>query len=329
MNQLLVAVGVWLTCCFVFARLPIGFHGAQSSLIPQAVVEKRHQIFKITMPHYSDVPSEHYDFFLQRPLTEPSKQDLQSCIDQDQPSCWLALTTISGTAFLGPNGDTLWTNCHIVRSWMSAVSSRQSWQSREDAKIFYAHTEIPMQLISAQGETLSRPDQGFAFLKAYSPMRQGQLPGAICNGRDDLVEMQLSRPLSEQGLVWASLNSGEVVFLGGYPRPTSTRQLFDKKDSSGENFYWTFGDSIDKGSSLDQSYLSQKQNMELAIAGAYNQLALFDSAEGMSGGPVLNQNGEVVGIYKGYVPRERDLDIPFVSLFSSIQGMRFVQILSQ
>jgi V8-like Glu-specific endopeptidase len=55
-----------------------------------------------------------------------------------------------------------------------------------------------------------------------------------------------------------------------------------------------------------------------------------DSVEGFSGSPVLNEQGEVVGIYNSFVNIEEDKDSPpLISLFIETSGMRFVENLSK
>ena len=60
--------------------------------------------------------------------------------------------------------------------------------------------------------------------------------------------------------------------------------------------------------------------------GPYGEALLSDSIEGMSGGPVLNREGELVGIYKGLLPFSKEVrDMPLASIFLSVIELSFVE----
>ncbi len=313
--------------------LEYGFLPPDELSIPQSVREKSKAIFKIDLDYMAEIPRESYDFFIDRPQASAElKASLIECRSRDLPICWAPLGKIQGSAFLGQEPDTLWTNCHIVRSWMEASAGNQTWTKSSEVYSFYKNKTLPLRLSQINQEVIYDGANENTYIEVFSPSKSLEGYTGGCNAMDDLVRIRLARPLAETGLLWSKVKrtDDEALYLGGFPKPTNNRETLGGIDSLGESFRWTRGPYLNKRSSLSQEYLNRKDNIDFAISGPYLELVLSDGVEGMSGGPVLNQLGEVTGIYRGYLPEETDLgeDIPFVSMFFSTNGMRFLEILS-
>jgi hypothetical protein len=313
---------------FVHGQMNLGFYAQDAKEIPVAVQVSKEKIFKITMPYYLQVTPKDYEKILLAPkFPAESKAAIQSCVDNKSEVCIMPFAQIEGTAFLGKSPDVLWTNCHIVAAWMNSMSHGLTFTKSEDVRIFFKTQNLPMKLMNNYGESVWAENDK-AYVKSFAVPYSLEGIEPVCNARDDMIKIQLDRNLSDSGLSW-SKDSATTVYMGGYPRATTSREPLGKTDSDGKQFYWTFGDHIDKDSPEGLAYLEQKPNLDLVLSGTYTKSTLFDSIEGMSGSPVLNSKGEVLGIYNSFIPISKEQkDIPFLSLYIDTGGMRFLEILS-
>ncbi|MCC6138385.1 MAG: hypothetical protein IT287_07110 [Bdellovibrionaceae bacterium] len=311
-----------------FAQMNLGFYAKDTNLVPIEVQAARSKIFKITLPYYITLKENDYDGILQAPkMPAITKEQTQKCKEQKKESCTVTFAEINGTAFLGKTPDTLWTNCHIVTSWMRFAGQEQIFTKSEQVRAFFLKQNMPMELKNSEGQSVWS-SQDKAILRSFAAEVHFPNIESGCNAQDDMVKIQLSRSLSKEGLPWSKQVSS-TLYMGGYPRPTESREPLGKGDSDGQNFYWTLGADLAKESDQGKLFFQQKPNIDLAIAGPFLETLLADGVEGMSGAPVLDQTGAVVGIYKGFVPlTSEQKDIPFVSLYLNTQGMRYLEILS-
>lgn len=311
------------------AQMNWGFYPPTSAEIPNSVQSARSKIFHITMPFYITLSEKEYSVILAaQGMPEETKTATLECQHQKRPKCVVPFSQINGTAFLDKSPDHVWTNCHIVVEWMQFVGQQQTFQKSDQVRAFFSKQKMPLQLQSTDGQLVYDSSEE-AYLKVFSAQPNFPIVESGCNRRDDLVKIKLSRPLSDTGLEWQKGKYQGPIFMGGFPRPTESRKEIGKQDSDGKNFFWTFGDGFNKESPEAQDYLQQKPNLEIALAGPYLQVHYADGVEGMSGSPVLTGDGKVLGIYQGFLPlSDEQRDIPFISLYTTVEGMRYVEILS-
>lgn len=311
------------------ANMNWGFYPHNAPEVPTAVQAVQSKIFRITIPYYITLSEKEYDVILNAPgMSVETKLATQSCKDEEVPSCIVPLTMIVGTAFLDKSPDHIWTNCHIVNAWMEFVGRNETFSKSSQVRTFFSAKDIPIRLSSTNGDEVYSESE-VSTLKTFATRPNFPVVDSGCNSQDDLVKIKLSRKLAESGLPWRQGLYEGPIYMGGFPRPTESRKAMGKMDADGKNFFWTFGDAIEKTGSEAQSYLQQKPNLEISLAGPYLNINFADGVEGMSGSPVLTSEGEVVGIYRGFLPLTAERrDIPFISLYLSTLGMRFVEILS-
>ncbi len=316
---------------FLFAELNLGFYPKQSPSIPETVKQAQDKIFKISVPYSIFLREKDYEGVLSAPnFPENTKKATQDCIDLGLKECRVPFTSMEGTAFLDRNPEYIWTNCHLVAEWMKLASFRQTFQTTREIREFFLETSLPIELFTSEGEKIFEKNEE-ATLVAFSPAVMDYKPAPFCNGMDDLVKIKLSKKLHAEGLSWSKHNEQETLFMGGFPKQTESRALTQKNDSDGVSFYWTHGAFLAKKSIDFLAYLAKIAHNEFVTSATYTETFLADGVNGMSGSPVLNQNGEVTGIYKGFLtlPENRELEIPYVSLFVSTSGMRFVESVSE
>ena len=266
-------------------------------------------------------------------LSERTKNDVRKCKQQNLKDCLFYLDEIKGSAFLDRDPHYIWTNCHIVRTWMKKQSQNQTFDNRSKLYSYYQTTELPLRLTNNEGKAIYTSDEkSSAVLTHFSPESSDNKLLGTCSQRDDLVKLYFPIALADDGLEWdkMDLEDQQQLFLGGYPKETQNRAQFGGTDSSGKRFHWTTGPFLKKKGDAFNMFLNQNPNTGFVINSVYSGSFYGDSINGMSGGPVLNSNGRVVGIYQSYIPKSKEeKDIPKLSLFTTTSGMRFLEILSE
>ncbi len=310
-------------------QMNLGFYPQSSGEIPTAVQSVGSKIFQIQMPYYLSLSEKEYDAMLAaEKMPQETMLAVADCKHQKRKTCVVPFLQINGTAFLGQSPDQIWTNCHIISEWMKYAGQLQTFEKSEQVRAFFSQQSLPLTLKTRDGQTIFAAQEK-AHLKAFAAQAHFPIVESTCNSGDDMVKIQLSRPLAESGLNWRNGNYEGQIFMGGFPRATSSREPMGLLDSDGKSFYWTTGVALLKTGAEAVEYLSQKENLEIALAGPFLETHFAEGVEGMSGSPVLTEDGEVIGIYKGYLPLTAEQrDIPFVSLYFTTVGMRYVELLS-
>jgi hypothetical protein len=154
-----------------------------------------------------------------------------------------------------------------------------------------------------QAPTVVYVGKGFSSLASadilkYSPAIIDQLTDT----QDDFAilkfkskERQSCIPISSQ----PQLKTGEPIWVVGFPSVTNRD---DGNESDGQSQYISYG-SVYDGVSRNQFYQQQKFNsdamalLEKVNSGSEVFSNNLDAAEGDSGAPVIDQQGEIVGVY--------------------------------
>lgn len=309
-----------------------GFFPENSTKIPKAVLKARPKIFQIQMPYYYKIKNKDFkDYQELKNLPETGKKALDVCVRDNESYCIVEILTQIGTAFLDTDPSALWTNCHVVSNWMENKINPSTFSKTSELFSAVRLMSLPLKLIDHEGKVVidGTTHTKSAFIDAFSRLRIAEGWSNRCNGYDDLVKIKLSRPLAKTGLEITRENSlnGDLLYIGGVPQPTL--RVVDEVDmsSDGENFYWAFGEFFDKNSEAFKQYFPK---MNFAFSG-YKQAFFADGAQGLSGSPVLNAFGKVVGIYQAYVPLDNkdENSPPLISIFTNASGMGFLERLAE
>jgi hypothetical protein len=309
--------------------MQLGFYSSQADEISKSVKEQEKNLFRFEIPYFAEVRAKHYQDLIDNPnLSSAGKDDLKSCQEKNSPSCWIHFARERGTAFLTERGDAIWTNCHLVATWIQYQKQQLLFTGVEEKDLWLRlrDSSIPFLLRDSQGKIRKNPEDRSVFIAGV--FKGMDHPKEIyCSPFDDAVKIQLHANLGVGSKKSVSPpQEGERLYLGGFPRPTDTRAA--GKSSDGENFYWSFGEYLNRKSL--SSYLGKDIELEFAFSNPHYEAFLGDSSQGMSGGPVFNERGEVLGIYKGFLPADLEKkDIPLASQFISNAGLRFIEIYSE
>jgi hypothetical protein len=329
-NGMILLTQLLFACSLLAASsINLGFYSPRAEEVPTLVREQQKNLFRFEIPYFAEVRAKHYQALIDNPkLSSAGKIDLKNCQEKNAPTCWIHFAQERGTAFLTEKGDSLWTNCHLVSTWIEYQKQQLIFSGVEDRDLWkrLRESSIPFVLKDAKGENRkSKEDRAVFIAGVFKGMDH---PKEIhCSPFDDAVKIQLSTSLGIGTRKSAQISrEEEMLYLGGFPRPTDTRQ--EGKNSDGESFYWSFGEYLTR-SSLS-TYLGKNVELDFAFSNPNHEAFLGDSSQGMSGGAVFNAQGEVVGIYKGFLPADREKkDIPLASQFISNSGLRYIEIYSE
>ena len=331
---LYLLVGAWAQAEI---RVNYGFYPSNSPEISSTVRAVQDKIFKVIAPRYISVKTETVRRLLNQEgaITDPAVRKMfEKCdLSGESDLCWLLSGEENGTAFLDEDPRFIWTNCHIVRPWMNYASRNENITSKAELRSFFTDKEVPLQLFDANQRRIYDGSEQPAYLRVYAVAMNWNQTARSCDSKNDLVKIELGAALASNGLKWRHRKnppkSSDNLYLGGFPRETSNRERLGRRDSDGKSFFWTKGPYLEKKSSQYYEFLESHPDHDLLLSVSYAESLFADSVEGLSGSPVLNEAGEVVGIFRGFLPvSDEEKDRPYISLFISTGGMRFVEILS-
>lgn len=322
--------------CYLTVSAKPGFTSITDShfdpQIPTAVQNARHSIFKIVFPLYMTLKTPEAEGFLTAThLKDEGRRTIQECVSRKTALCVFPIVTIEGSAFRDRSHDSIWTNCHLIDGWIRFQKQAARW-SGSDLPSRLQSQALSAKVFDSTGTLL---ENNLALYVEAVHADSGMEPeSGGCNMFDDAVRLrgfQTDRPV----LPWAPYRPAgsfepESTYVGGFPRSTSSRQPLGASDSDGSQFYWTQGGLLSV-QDIEQILASEKkdpQSYAMIVRGAYTVILSNDGAEGMSGGPILNKDGEILGIFKGLLPGPAGRAWPLATVGISTGGLRYLEIRS-
>ena len=338
-------IPVFISCIFINEAIAKeGFNHKNSATIPQIVQSRIPSIFRLEMPAYLTLETVQAEEFLKAEnMNDEGIQAIQQCLKTNLKSCTFPITNMQATGFLNSEGTGLWTNCHLIDGWIRYLKQQMIW-GRDSQKLINSIKKkpVPIKVFSESGVQLN--NQKDSFLVSLVNVIDGvDAEASGCNFRDDAVLFNVSRKLGP-GIPWQKTDMNQVMpnevrrsFIGGYPLPAGRLKNIIKNLSQKQpvqTYFWTTGKIETQPQFLDRllSLNKNPDNYLFASSGAYTLLMTNDSSEGMSGSPILNSSGEVMGIFKGVLPRNSEKnsenDFPLVSIGISIDGLSYLKFLN-
>jgi hypothetical protein len=184
------------------------------------------------------------------------------------------------------------------------ISQVRAWHLTSHEEIFnrISTLPIPLAMFNQEGEDVYDAHNNRASLELFHSNHRllgGEMKSNMLLFRfSDLVRLHVEKPLKGKPL-WPADKStqvGDRVYAVGYPAATNDRQKnFAAPDSLGNSLYVT------KGRTFNVKEYSRRTGIEFTPDGAvyfdrYFVFADCDGQHGMSGGPILNEKGQVVAI---------------------------------
>jgi hypothetical protein len=309
--------GLLLALCLFFLQLPIlaqgspGFLLATDPSIPAAVSRASRLVYKITSQggHFNrtvsitdtnQVEAAQNDFAGSEKWWQ--KVQLEFCQLKNFEFCPIFDQMGDGSAFMLKTGDSMYTNLHNFFEIISANGTVDKNPNSETISKRNLHKPLLFGLSNQNGEPIfdsSKANNG--TLEFFNPSAYLLTsPVAIMNGGigrvSDVVKVHLSNanfpPLK---IAKQQPKVGDSVYLIGYPSQTTNRTLVGAQDSDGKSLRISVGKVI----SFSDWKVKSGNNFSPYDEKLLNDHLIFfdsDCEHGNSGGPLVNSDGEVVGI---------------------------------
>lgn len=288
-----------------------GFSTVDNATLPKPVVEASKSVYKFTaqggrinrivhLGNQTEAKSADMDF---------TKEDLwwqqmqwQYCKRVSDKVCPVFDQLGDGSAFILNQGNQLYTNLHNVFETLSARTSQVSDSSRNSLRSALIGSKLFFGLSDGQKAVLDPTNEIAGTLSFFNPDRgllQGQT--TIMNtplGRvSDVVRFSLQKTLGTPLKFAKSPPAiGETLYLIGFPSETNDRKAVGAEDSDGKSLRISKGQVI----TLEDWKTRTGNNFGPVADTLLSQKMIFvdgDCEHGNSGGPLVNANGEVVGIF--------------------------------
>jgi hypothetical protein len=290
----------------------MGFLPPHTAGVPARVSFAENSVFKIVVPAGDLVDSsvllkglsleQGIAYLKNLPPNESVRQidkdifiiQLQNCLRDHVQPCKIYDGNSSGTAFVTGDGKELRTALHEVK-----------WTAK-DVYAGRIKGNLPILLVNSRGQTFY-PDQLGAHIAAVYAgaldKTDGQNPPNY--GLDQIVIRLNKAVAAPLPVAKESAQAGQRIYMVGFPIATSDRYLFSALDANGKSVRVTRGTVLDQngveergwksGIEIDRNLTSKLLSQGLALTA--------DGTPGMSGAPILNANGEVVGVYTAGLPQ--------------------------
>lgn len=347
----------------LFLRAEMGFYTPQERSFPAPILEARKSIFMlyfmrekdaINPATYVDLPKHQYSAahaafekkFLDKNVKENhfygiSYSQLRRCMEEQRSVCrilhYLPPTSLSTcTAFLYQEQEVLATAGHCLNDW--ARHDRLILVNYQ-FKVIFDSVEDGRYEVTRHGSSLSWPSLYQRLLR----MTGGLLSA---NSINDFALLTLEQKLPYPALRpvnadEASKTMGQTHYALGYPALTQNRRAeFNVPDSDGQGLKITFGQQSSikdffekKYSSAERDEMFTERLKGIALDDFFKvhdefliSFPSMDATPGMSGAPILNEEGQVKGILvKGMADfksmRAEDVFIPHYSVGSKIENL--------
>lgn len=289
-----------------------GFLPTTDKTIPESVVSASGRVYKITsqggrldrvilMSDAAQVKSAQNHFAGDDKWWQ--KTQLDSCTNNRLQVCPIFDQMGDGSAFTLNTPDSMYTNLH---NFYEVISANYSLDKNATSEIILKrnlHVPLLFALTDQNGKSVVDTSKTTIGTLEFFNSSPHLLGGDISNmnnvlGRaSDVVRVHLPNttalPLS---ISKTSVKQGDTVYLLGYPMATSNRSSVGAVDSDGNSLRISVGNVI----SFADWKLRTGNNFGAQEESILQENMIFfdaDCEHGNSGGPLVNENGEVVGIF--------------------------------
>ena len=241
------------------------------------------------------------------------EKQIESCEErkevEDQKNCIVSFEIAKSTAFLAVNGKTLWTNAHSLKRYMNYIekngniSKKDQLQNKQRVAAFIFDQNN--QLIFNPYKNIAKIDT--VPVESNVAKSRGEYFAEDSDYISLLLDKSIGVPLK---IAKQNVTESNSVYVVGYPTCTgcdsSSFASVDKidfesrspnKNSDGKGLKVTMGTVLSRQSAQTFFQMTDESMNRWNVSEMLFYTA--DSQYGNSGGPILNESAEVVGIHAG------------------------------
>lgn len=287
-----------------------GFFAIDDSSIPTAVRQAAQSVFKVVTPDSEnhqptaviDMATELSQYEHKWDADSWEQSQLEFCKNNQVRFCPVFPKMSNGSGFLAQDDHTVYSVLHNFNDFLAVQVQKQSLFTSQEIRTGLKSQALPLVMVSANQDIVFASKTNVATMAHFNAnfdLFNLDLGNNTFSFRlSDRVRLKVATPLRAQPLKIASQlpKPGDRVYGVGFPAQTTNRKLkFGAKDSDGENLW------ISKGHVISTEEWMKRNDVDLpdAVKKAYDDymvLVDFDVEHGDSGGPILNEKGEVVGV---------------------------------
>lgn len=226
-----------------------------------------------------------------------------------QKSCFITVDVRQSTGFIAGSGATLWTNAHVVEGFLNAI---EKYENISKENQFKNKKELRIFVFDRDGKLLINPYKDKVTLQVLPKETEvAKFRNNFYAEDSDYIGLSLSRSIGNPlPIAKEKSNVGNRVFVLGFPACTGCQpqnvQVKEMEDFADR----TPGMNSDgKGMKVSSGVIVNSEGLasffgiqETSMSYWRLDRMLFstaDSNHGSSGGPVLNEKGEVLAIHRG------------------------------
>lgn len=225
----------------------------------------------------------------------------------NKTECIVPTSLNSGSGFITGNGSTFWTNAHVLEKMLK---TKELTDETTISDLLNGTNNMPVFIFNKNGDLVFdglSEEVKFKATPALTNLTAAE--GNFFAVDSDYVAIDLQKILGAPLKVAQNKSlSGEVISVIGYPSCTGCKapegmdeiEYLDRgQGRNAENCL----EKIAVGTTISTQNFGDLAQVNNALINMLDQESFIastaDSQHGMSGGPILNQNGEVVGIHTG------------------------------
>ena len=305
---------IWTLCLIlghsVSAQAELGFMSPNDPRVPLNVRESAKSVLKFitTSGSKTTVATNDPRFLatLQNPAKSWDRSQWATCVQNKESLCHVFDQQGNGTGFVFRDSSTVATNLHNVIERVTLKYSEGGPEQSHEARVkklnnmgLFAALETPEQK-TVVNPTEAPPRLSF-FPNVFKELALGFSQANTSAFRlSDYVEITTSKlgavPLKPAA---RAPQPGEKIFLVGYPLATKDRAPFGKLDADGVHQVVSSGRVV----TFAEFQAASGGQVEPEFREKFESNLIFtdlDCDHGNSGGPMLNEKGEVVAIFMAF-----------------------------